>query len=354
MSNQELIKRCFVIGPMKDIGQLQLLAHQIVAPLVEPYGFVVITPDEGNIGSVMDQVLLYLEQADLLVADISGNNPNVMYELGIYHSFGKPSLIVKNSSQTAENEQTPFDIAAYRYLELPFENTAASKEILKPRIDDIVKVLGEIDWFPNPVTRFYDSPIAEIPTAVGLSKNYLKNFMGMILPNVFMRQEDNDNFEIKVSVEDGVDNNGNIKYRLLNHQERENMGVEILIPARMHMASHEYFRNLKEAKLIDFKAAKVMRRTREFNLHCRQDENGNPVLLDIPTVLVTLNESIQRRRGLQQTQIDNSEWLLLEAQELERFANKCELFQKQLTKEFPGVRNKINIHWRWDPESGNN
>tara|TARA_R110002049_G_scaffold2242_5_gene16398 strand:+ start:13337 stop:14401 length:1065 start_codon:yes stop_codon:yes gene_type:complete len=351
MSSQELIKRCFVIGPMKDIDKLRLLAHQIVAPLVQPYGFEIITPDEGNIGSVMDQVLLYLEQADILVADITGNNPNVMYELGIYHSFGKPSIIIKNSSQSVEQEQTPFDIAAYRFTALPFDDIAESKKILKPSIDAIIKVLGEIDWFPNPVTRFYDSPIAEIPTAVGLSKNYLKNFMGMILPKVFMRQEDNDNFELKVSEADGIDDKGNLKYRLLTYQERENMRFEILVPIKMHMASHEYIRNLKESKLIEYKEAKVKLRTREFNLHIRRDENGHPVLIDIPTVLVTLNESIQRRRGLQQTQIDNTEWILLEAQELERFANKCELFQKKLAKDFPSVRKKIIINWRWNPES---
>ncbi|NHE57851.1 STING domain-containing protein [Cyclobacterium plantarum] len=350
MNSQELIKRCFVIGPMKDMSRLNLLARKIVAPLVGPHGFTVITPEEGNIGSVMDQVLLYLEQADILVADITGNNPNVMYELGIYHSFGKPSLIVKDSSVSNEQEQTPFDIAAYRFLDLPFDDTEASKALLKPRFEDIIKVLGEIDWFPNPVTRFYNAPIAEIPTAVGLSKNYLKNFLSMILPKVFMRYEDSDDFELKVYEVTGKDDKGNPIERQLDQKQREKLQFEILIPDKMHMANHDYIRNLQEGKLIDFVGAKVIRRSRPFNLYLRYDETGTPVLIDIPTVLVTLNESIQRRRGLQETQIDNSEWLLLETQELERFATKCELFRKKLETEFPSTKKKIRIVWRWNPE----
>ncbi|SHM99106.1 hypothetical protein SAMN04488057_10590 [Cyclobacterium lianum] len=350
MNEQELIKRCFVIGPMKDMSRLSLLARKIVEPLVRPHGFTVITPEEGNIGSVMDQVLLYLEQADILVADLTGNNPNVMYELGIYHSFGKPSLIVKDSSYANEQEQTPFDIAAYRFLDLPLEDIESSRALLKPRLEEIIRVLGEIDWFPNPVTRFYNSPIAEIPTAVGLSKNYLKNFLSMILPKVFMRYEDSDDFELKVYEVIGKDTNGNPIERQLEKSQREKLQFKILIPDKMHMANHDYIRNLQEGKLIDFVAAKVVRRSRPFNLYMRYDDSGTPVLIDIPTVLVTLNDSIQRRRGLQETQIDNSEWLLLETQELERFASKCELFRKKLETEYPSTKNKIQIVWRWSPD----
>ncbi len=345
METKELIKRCFVIGPMKDMTKLLTLARDIVRPIVEPFGFRVITPDEGQIGSIMDQVLLNLEQADILVADITGNNPNVMYELGIYHSFGKPSIILKDSSAKQDNEQTPFDIAAYRFIELPLSNSGASIAILKPRIEDILKILGERDWFPNPVTSFYDSPVAEIPTAVGLSKNYLKNFLGMFLPDVFLKLESRDEYVLEVKYEEKKD-----KYIKLKKSQIDKLRFEILVPEKMNFANHEYIRNIKEGKLVNFQNAKVIKRSREFNMQIRFEEDGTPVLTDIPTVLSTLNESIQRRRGLQEKQIDNSDWLILEKQELERFANKCELFKKKLETDFPSIRGKINVVWRWSVE----
>ena len=69
MNSNEIIKRCFVIGPMKDMNRLNTLAREIIFHIVVPYGFQVITPDEGSIDIIIDQVLLNLEQADILVAD---------------------------------------------------------------------------------------------------------------------------------------------------------------------------------------------------------------------------------------------------------------------------------------------
>jgi hypothetical protein len=98
---------------MKDLSRLKKLAGEIMLPILEPEGFLIITPDEGHIGSIMDQILLNLEQVDILVADITGNNPNVMYEIGIYHSFGKPALILKDRSVASKEEASPFDIGSW-------------------------------------------------------------------------------------------------------------------------------------------------------------------------------------------------------------------------------------------------
>src|ERR1700760_3470277 len=104
-------KLCFIIGPMKDMDRLLQLKKEVIRPLLEPYHFKVITPEEGEHENIMRQVLLNLEQADILIADISGNNPNVMYELGIYHSFGKPYITVNDRSYKRKGGGTPFDIA---------------------------------------------------------------------------------------------------------------------------------------------------------------------------------------------------------------------------------------------------
>ncbi len=340
----EHIKRCFVIGPMKDMSRLKKLAGEIVRPILEPEGFRIITPDEGHIGSIMDQVLLNLEQADILVADITGNNPNVMYELGVYHSFGKPSIIIKDRSVAPPEELTPFDIGAYRYLDLDLEDIEGSIKILKPKFAEILKSIPDIDWFPNPVTAFYDSPVAEIPTAVGLSKNYVKNFLSQLWPELFQLHDDIDVYKHTVSVEiDGA-------MKKLTHEERVRMQFEILIPAEMHMANHSYISDIKASKKIKYQKAEVMKRTRPFTMMARFDQNGNIVLADIPSVLSTLYDSIQNRRGIKSLQVNKEEWEILERQELERFAAKCEKFKQKIENEFPSTKGKINIVWRWKPE----
>ncbi len=49
----EAIKRCFVIGPMKDINRLNTLANQVILPLLQPYGYRVITPETPETGAII-------------------------------------------------------------------------------------------------------------------------------------------------------------------------------------------------------------------------------------------------------------------------------------------------------------
>jgi hypothetical protein len=340
-------KRCFVIGPMADMARLHRLAKQIILPILAPEGYTVTTPEEGEIGSIMHQVLLNLEQADLLVADISNNNPNVMYELGVYHSFGKPYIVVKDAAIDIDTSKTPFDIAAFRYSLIHTDEPERAVAILSPVILSLVKKVNVLTWFPNPITSFYGSPVAEIPTAVGLSKNYTQNFLSIMLPKVFFRNETGTGYELDVKVQTGGPLS---EFEPLSAAMREKLQFEILIPKEMRMADHDFIRNLKETGILPYRNAKVFRLTRDFNLHVRFDENGAPILADIPTVLATLNESITRRRGNQAIQINDDDWKLLEQQELERFAVKCELFKGELEKKFPGIKGKINVVSGWASE----
>jgi hypothetical protein len=52
-----------------------------------------------------------LIESDLVIADLSDRNPNVMYELGVRHSTGKPVVLM-----TSDTERIPFDVAGIRVL----------------------------------------------------------------------------------------------------------------------------------------------------------------------------------------------------------------------------------------------
>src|SRR4051812_43819138 len=218
MPLSQKIKKCFFIGPMKNMARLTSFRDNVLKPLLEPYDFTVDTPEAGEIGNIVRQVLLGLEQADILVADITYNNPNVMYELGVYHAFGKPYLAIKDETPDKDNISTPFDIAEYRYHAVDFQNYATAQEQLSPLIKSIINRLDRTDWFGNPVTDFYNSPIAEIPTAIGLFKNYKKNFFDMLMPDIFQKDEDNNTYRLKIY--DELEEDGKMVNRLWTENER--------------------------------------------------------------------------------------------------------------------------------------
>ena len=54
----------------------------------------------------------FIRQADVVVADCSGRNPNVFYELGMAHALDKPVVLITGDPV----EQAPTDIRAFEFI----------------------------------------------------------------------------------------------------------------------------------------------------------------------------------------------------------------------------------------------
>lgn len=108
---------CFVISqigaensPERE-GADKVLRHVIEKPLGSRYR--VERADEiGKPGLITVQVIQRLASAELVVADLTGGNPNVYYELALRHYFAKPVVHIIQRGQKA-----PFDVSPMRYVE---------------------------------------------------------------------------------------------------------------------------------------------------------------------------------------------------------------------------------------------
>ena len=79
---------------------------------------------QGNIRLDMFQRLL---TADLVIADISIQNANVYYELGVRHALrGKHTFMIRASGADLKTDEVPFDLKTDRYLTYDGLNPAAS------------------------------------------------------------------------------------------------------------------------------------------------------------------------------------------------------------------------------------
>lgn len=66
--------------------------------------------DEGNQQNILQDIIQPIYEADMIIADLTGLNPNVMYELGLAHSFNKKTIIITKD----DIAKLPFDLKQYR------------------------------------------------------------------------------------------------------------------------------------------------------------------------------------------------------------------------------------------------
>lgn len=108
-------------------------------------------------GSITREIVGSIYRADVIVADLSGNNPNVFYELGIAHSLGNKSIMITQSIVG-----TPFDVAPYRLIR--YEATPDGLVKLRSQLAGAVReVLTGSKRLPNnPVQDFLPIPYSSL------------------------------------------------------------------------------------------------------------------------------------------------------------------------------------------------
>jgi hypothetical protein len=110
-------KQCFVIAEIGDpVSEARTRAnqflHHIVIPVVSDCGYDVTRADLlDNPGTITRQIVQRLLEDDLVIADLTNLNPNVLYELAIRHAVRKPMVQVM-----AEGQRLPFDILDQRTI----------------------------------------------------------------------------------------------------------------------------------------------------------------------------------------------------------------------------------------------
>lgn len=140
-------KKCFVIGPIGEDGSderknADRLLEYIIRPSV-PESYKVTRADEmTEPGIITQQIIDSIRNSDLIIADLHGVNPNVMYELSIAHVIKIPTILIYG-----EDDFRPFDIGglrSYRIKMDEIENTERCKNFINKAIEAIEKNPDEI------------------------------------------------------------------------------------------------------------------------------------------------------------------------------------------------------------------
>lgn len=83
---------------------------------------------------IHSKIIQSIKESDIIICDISCYNPNVMFELGIRLSLGKPTIIIKDNLTDYIFDISPIQHLTYPRF-LPFGNiTTTFKKTLQERI----------------------------------------------------------------------------------------------------------------------------------------------------------------------------------------------------------------------------
>ncbi|WP_051945693.1 hypothetical protein [Verrucomicrobium sp. BvORR106] len=152
-------KKCFIVTPLgMDSSDIRRAADGLIDSVLEPVlrekGFIPIPPHKiDDPGSITRSVVQHLLFDELVIANLTGLNPNVMYELAVRHCTRKPVICLAE-----DVTKLPFDIAVERTIF--YRNDMKGIIELRPQLERMIDAAiadgVEVD---NPVYRVVDETV---------------------------------------------------------------------------------------------------------------------------------------------------------------------------------------------------
>jgi hypothetical protein len=136
-------KNAFMVMPFADTEAGQAYTH-CVKPICDEFDLNIRRADEiFTTNPVYDDIVKEIQDAALIIVDISGKNPNVFYELGIAHTLKQQQTVMITHDAYKE---APFDISHFRIIQYENSITGAStlKSNLQKTISSILRDLKSI------------------------------------------------------------------------------------------------------------------------------------------------------------------------------------------------------------------
>nr|VFJ77517.1 MAG: Tetratricopeptide repeat-containing protein [Candidatus Kentron sp. FW] len=147
---------CFVLMPFQPNFKNQW-EHAIV-PAIREADLAPWRGDDEHLGTniIMSDITKSISEARLIIADLTGRNPNVMYELGLAHAAKKAVIMIAQ-----KEEDVPFDIRHIRYLKYDARDISRLKSELVERIGSTLNMAAKDrpDFFPE--LKLFDRKEAE-------------------------------------------------------------------------------------------------------------------------------------------------------------------------------------------------
>lgn len=145
-------RSCFIITPIGDPGtdsrrSADGVIKSVITPVLEALDLDPVAAHMiSESGSITNQIVKHILEDELVIANLTGLNPNVMYELAIRHAINKPVVVIAE-----RGTRLPFDLSDERTLF--FVNDMHGVDDLKPELSKMISSAIASDSSDNPISR---------------------------------------------------------------------------------------------------------------------------------------------------------------------------------------------------------
>lgn len=136
----ENAKLVFVLMPFSEVDKE--IYEDVIKPSMNELGLNCLRADEiFGFKAIMEDILRYIATAKIIIADVTGRNPNVFYELGISHTIKDNVVII---TQTLDD--VPFDLRHIRCI--VYTHTLRGLQKLRVDLTNTVSTVLEQEFEP--------------------------------------------------------------------------------------------------------------------------------------------------------------------------------------------------------------
>ena len=109
-------------------------------------------------GSILERVYNQIQHADCLIADMTGQNANVFYEVGFAHGLGKHVILI-----TQDGDDIPFDMKHYQHIIYDKNKISELQDKIRVRVEHYLSKKEDSPYEEEPSVL-----VAPIPYINGL------------------------------------------------------------------------------------------------------------------------------------------------------------------------------------------
>jgi len=185
--------KCFVIQPF-DNGKYDKRFHDVFKPGIESASFEAYRVDQDpNVSIPVETIENEIANANACLVEISEDNPNVWFELGMAISLGKDCVLICSDERKTKY---PFDVQHRKIIQYSTGSTSDYDE-LKIRITERLKAIGDKQ------EKFQSLPNSVVKETMGLSQSEI-----VVLVSIGQNIETpNDNISVH-TIRSDMDNSG--------------------------------------------------------------------------------------------------------------------------------------------------